>query len=204
MSTHSSTLVEMSAKPPPADRGSSRAQPLPADQRRASILRAALPLLLEHGAATRTRDMAEAAGVSEGTLFNVFADKDELLRAALDAAMDQESFEEAVAALDPSIELEARLVAVTRLIQQRMIQLWGLFSSLGPKYRPTEAKRVRDSPAMTAHLGADKSRFRVTPAEAARLLRALTLAMSHPLMVEDPSSAEEIVEVFLHGVEAAP
>ena len=39
-----------------------------------------------------------------------------------------------------------------------------------------------------------------TPRLAARTLRALVFAMSHPMMVEEPASPPEIAEVFLHGV----
>ena len=41
-----------------------------------------------------------------------------------------------------------------------------------------------------------------TPADAARLLRALTLAMTHPMLVGEPVAPPEIVNLFLHGVGA--
>ena len=44
------------------------------------IVAATLPLLLEHGELVTTRQIAEAAGIAEGTIFRVFADKDELHR----------------------------------------------------------------------------------------------------------------------------
>ncbi len=59
---------------------SRRAESLPPDERRAMIIEAMLPLLLEHGEMVTTRQIAEAAGIAEGTIFRVFADKDELDR----------------------------------------------------------------------------------------------------------------------------
>ena len=40
----------------------------------------------------------------------------------------------------------------------------------------------------------------MTPRAAARNLRAITLAMSHPLLVEQPATPREIARLFLHGV----
>ena len=49
-----------------------RAAPLSPDERRRAIVDAVLPLLIEHGRAVTTRQMAEAAGIAEGTIFRVF------------------------------------------------------------------------------------------------------------------------------------
>ena len=57
----------------------SRAAALPPEERRAAIIDAARPLLIEHGENVTTRQLADAAGIAEGTIFRVFADKDELL-----------------------------------------------------------------------------------------------------------------------------
>ena len=68
---------------------------MPAAERRAAIIDAVLPLLIECGSGVTTRQIARAAGVSEGTIFNVFADKHELLAAALQVAIDLAPFERA-------------------------------------------------------------------------------------------------------------
>lgn len=65
-----------------------RAAPLSVAERRASVLAAAVPLLLERGLDVSTRDLAAAAGVAEGTLFRVFPDKASLVRAAVGQALD--------------------------------------------------------------------------------------------------------------------
>jgi len=49
---------------------------------------------------------------------------------------------------------------------------------------------------------AHRERLTVDPIVAARLLRALTLSTTHPLIAAEPMSPEEIRELFLHGVAA--
>ena len=59
-----------------------RAAPMSADDRRQAIVDAVVPLLVTHGEAVSTRQIAEAAGIAEGTIFRVFPDKNALLMAA--------------------------------------------------------------------------------------------------------------------------
>ena len=60
-----------------------RARPLPPEERRAVLVAATLPLVVKHGAKVTTKQIAEAAGVAEGTIFRVFPDKEALVRAAV-------------------------------------------------------------------------------------------------------------------------
>ncbi|HEX9549144.1 MAG TPA: helix-turn-helix domain-containing protein, partial [Acidimicrobiales bacterium] len=61
-----------------------RAAALPPDERRSMIVAATLPLLLAHGERVTSRQIAEAAGIAEGTIFRAFADKDELIATVLE------------------------------------------------------------------------------------------------------------------------
>jgi AcrR family transcriptional regulator len=178
-----------------------RASPLPPDERRRAIIAAVLPLLIRQGGTVTSRQMAEAAGVSEGTIFNVFADKDELVAAALEQAIDQAPLEQAIAAIDDAEPFEERLIRATELIQRRIVGIWRLVSQLGPHHHP-ERRPLPDSPALAALLGTEPDRLRVDPIDGARLLRALTLACSHPMLTAEPRTAAEIVDLFLHGAGA--
>ena len=59
-----------------------RATPLAPEDRRTAILAAVIPLLVEKGGDVSTKEIAQAAGIAEGTIFRVFADKATLLVAA--------------------------------------------------------------------------------------------------------------------------
>lgn len=174
---------------------------MPPEARRAAIIAAVTPLLLEHGAVVTTRQIAAAAGVSEGTIFNVFVDKDELLSAALEVALDLAPFEQAISEIDHTEPYERRLVLATELIQRRIVDIWKLVSQLGPHQRPADHKPLPDSRALTELFASEPTRLRIDPADAARLLRALSLSLTHPVMTAEPRPADEIVDLFLHGTE---
>lgn len=176
---------------------------MPPGERRAAIIREVLPMLVERGLTVTTRELAAAAGVSEGTLFNVFADKEALIAAAVDAAIDPEPFERAIGDIDPSAPFADRLVAATELIQRRIVDVWRLVSQLGADgHRDHRRGPLPDSPALIALLDVERDRLRRSPADAARLLRAMTLSLTHPLMTAEPSTSHDIVDLFLHGVVA--
>jgi AcrR family transcriptional regulator len=182
--------------PPP----SKRASALPPEERRATIIEAVRPLLAEYGESITTKQIACAAGIAEGTIFRVFADKDELLDATLHAALDQEPFEESLREIDRSLTFENQLVEATRLIQRRVVDVWTLLSHLGPKRHRQVGRPMTDSPALAAIFASHADRIRVEPAAAARMLRALTLSLTHPMIAVEAADATDIVDTVLHGI----
>ncbi|MEJ7801087.1 MAG: TetR/AcrR family transcriptional regulator [Ilumatobacter sp.] len=178
-----------------------RAAPLPPEQRRAAIVDAVAPLLIEEGSSVTTRRLAQAAGVSEGTLFNVFTDKDELIGAVVLATVDPEWYERALTQIDATVPLENQLRTATELTCRRVIDIWKLVSRVDAHHHPTH-RPLPDSPALIALMTSGRDRIRIAPTEAARHLRALTLALTHPLLTAEPRTADEIVDIFFNGVGA--
>lgn len=168
---------------------------MPPDERRAAILAAAVPLLRERGAQVSTRDLAEAAGVAEGTLFRVFPDKRALLRAAVGAAMDPEPLIADLARVDLALPLEARIRCVIEIVSTRMDGVMQMVTALHDLARerpddpdgrqphhdgPDPRRDTRSLEAVAALLEPARDVLRVSPLQAAGLIRAAILGAHMP------------------------
>lgn len=188
-----------------------RTSSLPAEERRAAIAATTLPLLLEHGSTVTTRQIAEAAGIAEGTIFRVFPDKESVIWAAVDLAFDPEPTRSAIAAIDLGLPLEERLRIAVEHIQSRtarIFKLMGIVSTLPhdpERSPPIPRKAPADLDGLVALFEPDAHQLRRDPAHAAQVLRAVTFGGTHPLfLVDEPLDPAEIVSLALDGVRRAP
>lgn len=189
-----------------------RAAPLPPEMRRAAIIDAAIPLLRHSGPSVTTKQIADAAGIAEGTLFRVFDDKDELIRAAVAQVLDQGPTIDELRSIDLGLPLRQRLRAAVVVITDRLDAVWELMFAMRmmsqPDHaaRPTHIAEHADSAlpdALSALIAPDAEQLRVTPAQTARLLRLVTFAGSHPRITDaNPLTADEIVDLLLDGLRA--
>jgi AcrR family transcriptional regulator len=179
---------------------------MPPAERRAALAAATLPLLLAHGTAVTTRQIAEASGVAEGTLFRVFPDKEALICATIEAAMDPARLYEDLAGVDAEAPLRARLMAVTTILQRRLASVIGVMMAMGMHRPPGDVEARRETnqqiiAAIARLLEPDRRQLRLPPTEVARLLRLLTFSGSHPSITDgNPLTAHEIVSLVLDGV----
>jgi AcrR family transcriptional regulator len=189
------------------------------DDRRAAIIEAALPLLREHGANVSTRQIADAAGVAEGTIFGVFSDKASLIRCAIMRAIDPSESIEAIGAIDRGLDLEARLSRATEILHERsvensalMINLVrsGAFEPPGPGRHapPPEVSEAREQliDALSALIGPDASRLRKPPGFVANLLMSFLFIAGRGGIgyLGAALTPHEIVSILLDGVLREP
>jgi AcrR family transcriptional regulator len=199
-----------------------------ADERREAIIDATLPLLTAHGGGVTTRQIAEAAGIAEGTIFRVFADKRELLIAAAERTMNPpQGREQMAAALSELSDLRSKVVVVAeRLIarmEQGMLVMMALRSAFMSEGPPAQALRdhpkhdpggppafiVEANQQLLANLtdllfAPHADDLRVTPQRAALVLRSLVFGAWHPGLPRGTRelTPEDVADVVLDGVAA--
>ena len=181
------------------------------DDRRAALIAATVPLLREHGVGVTTRQIAEAAGVAEGTIFGVFPDKDSLVQAALLHALDPADTLDALDTIDRSAGLRSRLSAAAALVNQRFADnalLLSVARSVAlTAGAPADAReRMADArnrllAALTAVIEPDRARLRREPAAVARLLLLLSGANTYgPFGDPAQFTGDEMVALLLDGL----
>ncbi len=173
---------------------------------------AVAPLLIERGGAVTTKELAERAGVAEGTLFSVFPDKRALIGGAIAAHMDPAPLEAAIAAIDQDLDLVTQVAAAMHLISDRTDEVVALVVVLhalvGHEAKPASSdarssmlnwsETIRS--AITSLLSEHGSELRLPPERAAAALLGLVVAARRPFAGQhDILSVDEIVDVVLFG-----
>jgi AcrR family transcriptional regulator len=201
-----------------------RAAPLSRDERRKAVIAATIPLIVEHGEGVTTRQIAEAAGVAEGTIFRVFPDKNALLVAAAEETLNpsgaSDDLAAAVAGLD---DLEQVVREVTARMFVRAEHVMAVLLALRKVHLAEATARGRSRhrhaadearpPAfivashrallerLTGVFAPFRAELAVPPERAALLLRTLVLGSRHPgVDAADRLTVDEVVDVLLRGI----
>lgn len=192
---------------------------MPADQRRASIVEAARQLLVDRGITFTTRQVAEAAGIAEGTVFRHFSTKGDLVRAVVDDVFDPGPLCREIDATPSGLDLTGAVRHALRLMQGRFQTITAVTTSLHPRQRPPQPPH---EPSEDPHRGILRWHAAVTASLTALLNRyqdrlripvdqAGTLLMSAVLLDMRPSSVPihrfgdaELADIILNGIAVPP
>ncbi|QEO09587.1 TetR/AcrR family transcriptional regulator [Protaetiibacter larvae] len=184
-----------------------RARPLPPDDRREAILDAVLPVLRERGRDVTSRELAEAAGVAEGTIFRAFGDKDSLLDAGLQRLLDPAPFRGELRRIPHDLPFEDKLAVIIEALRVRfgdVFQIMRLFQVEGPP--PRRAQAGEDWLEIVRELlEPDAARLGVPIDTVAWYLRLVAFGASiEPFNHFRPFDSAELATVIAHGVAVAP
>jgi AcrR family transcriptional regulator len=183
--------------------GRERARPLAPDERRTAIVDAVIPLIRERGSDVSTREIAEAAGVAEGTLFRAFGDKDSIIQAAVDRYLDPTPLSNALRGIDPDEPTEDKVRQVVALLRERFTGVIGFMHALGMHGPP--AGRRHSAPA-SEWIETVERMFRpdelAVPIETfAFYVRLVAFGSSIPMLNEPhPFDTDELADLLIHGI----
>ncbi|MFH8487819.1 TetR/AcrR family transcriptional regulator [Streptomyces longisporoflavus] len=202
-----------------------RAPALDPGSRREMIVRAALPLVIAHGSAVTTRQIAQAAGIGEGTIFRVFADKEELLDACVTEALSPAAALDELALVSVDQPLADRLAEAASALQAHLGRLGAVVGALhatgrrgrgdrpgssgGPPDRAAGSLPVRE--ALAELFEPERKSLRLSPEQTASMFLGLLFVGAGEQRAEDapadpspPLPVRDLVDVFLHGVLSRP
>jgi AcrR family transcriptional regulator len=183
-----------------------RAVALPADERRRMIVEATLPLLLQNGEMVTTRQIADAAGIAEGTIFRAFIDKEEIFAAAVEKFLDPGELHERLRAIDPELPLEGKVNDILFQLRARMTGIFGIMSAVGMQ-GPPRGRRTTDNFALVIDeiLRPDLEQLNVPPERIGSFLRLVAFASAIPHFNEGREmSTAELAQYITYGIAGHP
>lgn len=156
-----------------------------AEDRRVDIARRVVPAIREHGHTVSTRQLAEAAGVSEGMLFKAYDTKNDVLKASFEQLFRDALHTPIVEDGDPPSSLEG---VVTALVEHATETFRGLFSFMAAMPRevmtePSEEEHRAFHAAFdrwTDLLEPHAAELAISPEQAASFVRAVVFATAQP------------------------
>ena len=194
------------------------------DDRRDALIEVFVRLAHREGRKPTTSEIAQEAGVAEGTIFRVFPTKEVLEKEVVQTAFCPAPVRRRIAAIDPEGSLRDRLVDFTRIMQTRFTEVFGLMGALGLTEPPNrgphqscfEAGRhlrghADDEEHEAAHqplleavhelLVHDEDQPRRPRRDVVHRIRLLTFSGSHPGIADGRVlTPEEIVDTVLFGL----
>lgn len=183
-----------------------RAAPLSVEERRKAIVDAVIPLVLEHGAGVTTRQMAEASGVAEGTLFRAFGDKDSIIQAAVETYLDPEPLHRAIREIDRSFSLEVKVRALLEILQKRFAGVFQMMHAAGRHGPPPKLSGRHDYALLVADVlqnDSDSGRLALPPERVAPMLRLLAFGTALPQFTQGAAfTLDELTAFAVHGISA--
>jgi AcrR family transcriptional regulator len=199
--------VDASPESPPSKR--QRVPALAPHERRAALIVATVPLLQKHGLDVSTRQIADAAGVAEGTIFGVFRDKASLIDAAVAAAFDPATVIRSLRDIDSGLDLRGRMSAAVEILRGYMAEQGLLLHVVRSAAFKGERSNSRVDLMASRFLilyeianliEPDAARLRRNPSTAARLLLSMVMAPRDGFGDLGALDSHEIVSLILDGL----
>lgn len=195
-----------------------RATPLPPEERRRAIVKALIPLLVEQGGEVSTKQIAQAAGIAEGTLFRVFENKTALMLAAAQEAINpEEGWAQWEQLLADSTDLRASVREVIDRIRARMQHSMGVMLAVRQHLLEVRRETEHGPPPgrppgfiieaqtelhqrLTSLFERHSDELATDPDTAARVLRALIFGSSRGEFGSPRLTSQELTDLCLDGL----
>ncbi|GAA1676480.1 TetR/AcrR family transcriptional regulator [Fodinicola feengrottensis] len=192
------------------EQGRRRAPAMSVEDRRAAIVKATMPLVLEHGANVTTKQIAQAAGIAEGTVFRAFDDKEELIRTCVAEVFKMDDAVSWMRAIGTETPLPERLRGAGMVMQEQMARIGTLMQALAasghdvrkhhdhkePKENGPQNFMRNVTEAVAELLEPDRDQLTVPPDQLAQLF--LSLVFGARMRYGDQGPTQEQIDAYLN------
>ncbi|CAN5363403.1 TetR/AcrR family transcriptional regulator [soil metagenome] len=181
---------------------SSRARPMGLEERQDMIIGVVIPLILEHGRDLTSKQIAEACGIAEGTIFRAFGDKDTLITKAVERYLDPLALRTSLRSIDPDLPLDDKLRAILGLLRDRFSGVIRMMAALGRTDPPPRREERHDFAVIIGELLAPHAaELRMDPERVAHFARVIAFTTALPVFGDTvPFTPDELLDLFMHGV----
>jgi len=168
-----------------------------AEDRRQAIISATTDLVLEHGPEATTRQIADACGIAEGTLFRVFESKDDILAAVVEQLLDPRFVIDEIAALPPTDHAADTVRALVAVVEGSTTRIRSVMMALHNAQNESDRRRN--------HGPRDKTKFFDDQVAIGRSMARVLAAHEGDLRVDPDTAATFIFTmVFAGNLPAVP
>ncbi len=195
-----------------------RAKPMSPKDRRRAIISATTDLVLEHGPEATTRQIADACGIAEGTLFRVFESKDDILAAVVEQLLDPSFLIADIEAIPAEDDAADTVRALVAMIQTATTRIRSVMMALHTAQNAMENRRTHHGPhdktkflegqaaiaeAIARGLSSHADQLRVDPETAASFIRTTIFASNMPGLptLSDP---DVFTDLLVHALVKEP
>ncbi len=188
------------------------------DERRRAIIEATTQLVLDIGPEVTTRQIADACGLAEGTLFRAFESKRDILKAVVEHIIDPAGILDRIALLPEDQPLPDVIAALVDSVGSAMKRVRSVMAALhsqlredhphGPPHDQDKSKfferHAQLMGAMTQVLHPYANELRVEPDVAAAFIQTTVFASALPMVGAKIDDRTVLTDLLIHALVKEP
>lgn len=184
---------------------STRARPLSVEERRASIIEATMPLLVEFGMDLTSSQIAEASGVAEGTIFRAFGDKETLIAEAVKKFLDPEPLRREFRSIPQEYSLDDKVLRMVELLRKRFSDVFRVMAAIRSVTPPAHHERHVFAEYVGEVLAPHAEQLNWSSEQTANAIRLVTFAASiKHFNTGTEFTTPQLAQLVLYGIAGKP
>ncbi len=164
-----------------------------------------MPLLVEHGPVLTSKQIAEAAGVAEGTIFRAFGDKETLIEATIAKFLDPEPLRRDLRAIPADLDLDEKMFRIVELMRKRFNDVFRVMAAIRKPHHPSHDSRRIFADIISEVLSPHLQDLNWSTERTGQIIRLVTFAASiKHFNVGVEFDSHELTTILLYGLIGKP